>query len=360
MLAGAVHVRDVSHWSRLECAVDGSFAQLELWKDALTIVAQRDGYACSQQLTVFPGSSPLVLSLEPGGELSGSFSFRATADPAELTCVLVEQDARAAAPGTRIEVEDDGTFACRRLRPGRYSLLVAPADHLPPCLRIDELEVRAGEHLRDARLQQIDITSMLHDIRVQVLGPDGGRLGDAEITLIEHSAPPDTEPESHWTSSDGYANLWSTRPVVELVVVAENMRIEHVRRAHDGAIVRMRPKLRVLIQLAGTVEPSSWIELSARYESGLDARLVETLGADCSDFDLGETWLEGGAPMPFALGAAGRWRISGSVGSDDGTARLRFAGGAEEVLIEVLDDPELQRFVLELEPSTARPSADGD
>lgn len=355
---GAVQIRDLRGWSQLECAVDGSYALREAWNGALRIVARCDGYADSEPITVLSGSSPPELVLEPAGELSGSFAFRATADPMELACVLIEQQT-SSTTGVRVEIEDDGTFTCRRLRPGRYSLLVAAADHVPPCLRIDDVEVRAGAHARDPRLQRIDLAGVLHDLRIQVLRPDGGPLEDAEITLIEDRAPVVMEGESYSSSSDGYANLWSTQQTVDLVVVAKAMRVEHVRSARDGAIVRMRPELPIEIELAGAGQALNWANLRARHEGGLDMRVQDTLGSDHGSLIAQGSGVPRKGPVALRLSASGQWRVSGVTSLASGITPLRFAGGSEHVLIEVLDDPEPQRFVLALEPRESGAKTEG-
>jgi protocatechuate 3,4-dioxygenase beta subunit len=114
---------------------DGSFEIEGLEEGARTLRAEHPGFAASEQRVQLSGDPPnedVVVQLSGGGTLEGTVR-RSDTTPAEGRTVMVALGGQVA-DARRAETDKDGTYRFRRLRPGRYQVMLISSGGAAPKL----------------------------------------------------------------------------------------------------------------------------------------------------------------------------------------------------------------------------------
>lgn len=240
--------------------------------------------------------------------------------------------------------DSTGGFALAGLSPGAATVLVRIPGEEDPVFAADGVVVTADGTTLDPRIATIDLRAVLRAIAIAVEDSAGQPVADAVVT---RSGSADAQADSLRTDLNGRCLLVTALAAVELELRHRDHRPARARGVAGAGVlaVRLRPKLRVRIELAAAVDPASGFERLA-------AKLVPA-GAEVAaarrEFDAdGATILE--------VDAAGRYRV------EIEATKVRAGSPEPEVLtirpepdeIEVRDSPDPMRWVVTLTENRSR------
>jgi hypothetical protein len=147
--------------------------------------------------------------------------------------------------------EDGFAFRFEELPPGRATVRVSLDGDERPLALVRGVEVLAGQTNRDARLQGIDLTGLLHQLSIEVRDVRGSPVCDG---WIECRASGSTGVLGTVCFSEGGRPLLSRHAVLDLVVGAEGYRSRAIVAAHGRVVVTLDAGLPIRLALDPKVE----------------------------------------------------------------------------------------------------------
>ena len=244
----------------LACALsdaNGAFAVTDSTADTHLRVSAIWGVRRSATLDVLRGASDLVLVLPRTGGLAGSLlipkrvmpsGFRVEwthdrADPA------VGSDHRTYA--VQAAEPELARFLLQALPPGPGTLRITIDGH--EVARIDAVVVRAGETLRDPRMQRLDLRGRVRSLRVRVDGPDGRPAENGVVRTMRSAEGAEFDWRMPGQAIVNGSATWFV-PAVPLdlcIVVPEMRRALILGVTQEEVRVRLQPGYEVSIRFRG-------------------------------------------------------------------------------------------------------------
>jgi hypothetical protein len=136
---------------------DGTFVLEDLMPGGYHVIARAEGLAPASARRVRPGTTDVVLTLEPGGRLRGCVRNASTGAPiAPFTvAVFARRSALRLFPQRSLSVIDpSGCYRIDDLQPGPAAVVIAAPGHAPsPEVAVDVPAPGAGEAVADATLE---------------------------------------------------------------------------------------------------------------------------------------------------------------------------------------------------------------
>ncbi len=310
--------------------------------DRLLVSAQHGGLRC-EPVEAALGVSGLELVISGTGAVAGSLLLDEGVPREELHLVLrpeelSEEEAWTFVAQNRTRPEEDGSFRIEGQLPGRYDFSVELENDLR-LVEIPDVVVSPGDEARDSRLQEIDLRSKLHVVRLTLVPPTAQGDLRGQVSYV-----PAGEAGAGGRQRSFFRNpvvLVTPHERIDATLSVQGYRSERLEGLGGEREVRLRPALQVILALPGGVvlpEPPVFLKATLGLEDGS----VADWGGNAFD--------ERHEIRCFAPGP-GRMRVQWIYerrSENGGTAATLSLEPAQT--IEVLDHEGEQRFELSVTP----------
>lgn len=372
LLSWNVHEADRSaFWfpAELDCAFTGERGAFELRGDApqakLALRASKAHHRGAEQVEFSAGSAGIELRLDVRGGLEGTLLVDPRIDARRIWMQFVPNHAGLRLDRPLIHCERSGRFTVEGLVPGSYALHLAESQVARSLIVIEDVEVRGGETVRHPRLQAIDLRDLLRPIDVRVLDAKGKPLANGSVHVLGPELGPDRWRSVH-PISDGVASVVAAAPALDLHVSAGGHRPLRLETVSGDVEVQLERGFAVCLEfpdLRQQPHESAQLVLRPAAETEVDPA-QRYLQLSSTDERVLGTGARSRSSACLALPRSGTWRVSGTrrlqENGRDLHVPLEAQGGGTEWTIDVLDQPEEQRFTLRFVPDAPAPSASGD
>ena len=251
------------------------------------LFAEADGRYCSDGVVFAESARDVRIVMQKGGGFAGSFV--AGTNAAVLQDVSVSVGGPAAAPLlTNRWSERNGEdklylrgvlFSEKRLMPGPARIRIRHSALAEPILTVD-LEIRAGEIVRDPRLKDIDLKKLMSVRTLTVVDVEGRPIAAAKI----HVAGKDTDWNKLSVDAKGIGVVPASGEDPHVVVTAEGYRgAEIMKLGSDQRVVLVaEPPTKIIVRLkAGVPAPKAGLRCEVHLSAVTAVRPSD--GSDADD-----------------------------------------------------------------------------
>ena len=264
--------------------------------ERLRLTATRRGWF-GAPVEFAPGAADLVVPMEAGGGVAGSFVFE-PGFPVDLVRPVLELPGRGLEPFRAKGPGADGEFTWRDLPPGAATVAIHLRGEREPYLVVEDVAVAAGEQALDPRLQGIDLRALIH-VALDVTNEGGEFLHDARV-LVSRAGEAEPLDLPTWGQRLG---LLSSRGPVDVDVLAPGHRLESARSVAGARRFRLRPGIpvRVAVPATSVPDPGERVKVTLAPDELLHEELRGHLSTSAWTDSAGEVLVRLPEPGPWTV-----------------------------------------------------------